>query len=159
MCIQLWFNKMSESDLGRLLRGNITLYREPGIRCFAKWRGDICSYSLTHQLHYTTHAVGGSCWWHFNGHRDLWYIICMSTPPRLERKQRDSHRQQTAQICVFMPEKQQRKTLICVSRKAPDAHSDLHKKRQGTWREPSEISPFFSLAHNTKWALFIHRGW
>ena len=159
MCIQLWFNKMSEGDLGQLLRGNVTLYREPGIRCFVKWCGDICSYSPTRHLRYIAHAVGGgSCWWHFNRHRDLWYIICMSTPPWLEGKQRDSHRQQTAEICVFMPEKQQRKTLICMSRKAPDAHSDLHKKT-GDMERAMQKNSFFFLSQNIKWTLFIHREW
>lgn len=129
MCIQLWFNKMSECDLGRLLRGNITLYREPTMRCFAKWCCDVRSYSGTQRVRHAAHAWGASCWRHFNRRRDLWNIICMSTRPWLERKQRDSHRQQTAEICVFLPEKQQRQTLICESRKAPDAHSDLHEKQ------------------------------
>lgn len=160
MCIQLWFNKMSEGDLGQLLRRNITLYREPDVRRSAKWCGDIRSYSLTHQLHYLAHAVGGFCWWHFNGNCDLWYIICMSTPPWLERKQWDSHRQQTTKICLFMPEKQQRKTVICVPRKAPDAHSDLRKTQHIQRPKQKKLRwfffvCFFPVVHDTKWALCI----
>lgn len=96
---------MSKGDLGRPLRGNVTLYREPAIRCFAKWCSDMCLYGLAHLLHYMAHAVGGSRWWRC----DLWCIICMSSSAWLERKQWASHRQ-TAQknLCVYA-RKQQRK--------------------------------------------------
>lgn len=70
----------------------------------------------------------------------------MSTPPWLERKQWDSHRQQTTEICLFMPEKQQRKTLIYVAHKAPDAHSDLRKKQHNhRARQNSSDWVFFLL--------------
>lgn len=139
MCIQLWFNKMSEGDLGQLLWGIITFYREPGSRCSAKWWSDICAYYVTYKLYYKADAVGGCGWWHFNGSCDLLYIICMSTSPRMEQKQRDCHPQHTAEICVIMPEKQQRKTLICESRTVPDAHSDLHKKQEA-WRQRGKVT-------------------
>lgn len=57
-----------------------------------------------------------------------------------------------------MPEKQQRKTLICVSRKAPDVHSDLHKKH-GDMERAMQNNSNICLAHNNrKKALFTHRG-
>lgn len=149
----LWFNKMSEGDLGQRLRGSVTLRGDADVRGSAERRS--CA---TAALLYPR-AIGGLCWWRFSRDRDLWYIICMSTPPWLERKQWDSHRQQTTEICLFMPEKQQRKTLIYVARKAPDAHSDQHNTH--THRAKLLTGCVFLLLNttlNTKWTFFYPLG-
>lgn len=114
-------------------------------------------WALTRHLGWRREDPAGGT---FTGRRHLWCIICMSTRRRLEGKQRDSHRQQTAEICVSMPGKQQRKTLIYASRKAPDAHSDLHEKGGDTPREMQNTTASFlplfssfsrSLPHLSTW--------
>lgn len=151
MYVQQWFNKMSKGDLGRPLRGNVTLYREPAIRCFAKWCSDVCLYGLAHLLHYMAHAVGGSRWWRC----DLWCIICMSSSAWLERKQWASHRQTGQKKSVCLRQKTtKKKTVIHVSHKAPDTQSDLHEKQGSVRRDQCKSSPFVVFTQQ-KWTIFI----
>ena len=51
MCIRLWFNEMSEGDLGRPLRADITLRWEADARSSAKWCGDMRPCSRTRRPH------------------------------------------------------------------------------------------------------------
>lgn len=58
---------------------------------------------------------------------------------------------------MFMPEKQQRNTLIYESRKAPDAHSELHKKQE-TWTEQCKISLIFFFLPTTQNEHYLSTG-
>lgn len=152
MCIQLWFNKMSEGDLGQLLWGIITFYREPGSRCSAKWWSDICAYYVTYKLHYKADAVGGCGWWYFNGSCDLLYIICMSTSPRMEQKQRDNTQQKSAWLC--QKNNKGKHWSVSPARHLMPIQTYIKNRRH----EDSEAKSHFFPAQNAKGAFLIRKG-